>query len=326
MSQNLLYAVLALVFLLVAGAAVALGSLWSRRLSTRSRAMAGRLDVIAKTQRMATQDPLRKSGQQDLAAWLQWVLTYVPGLRALDVLIMRAGRHHKVANVLALSGGLGLLTWLLLMWLAGLQWALALAAGLFTAAMPTAYLKHLEKDRRQLFENQLPEALDFMTRALRAGHGLTVALGMVGDELPAPVGSEFKTTFDHINLGMSFDEALGDLAERIQSSDLNFLVIALTIQRKTGGNLAELLSTLSGTVRERIKLKGKIRVLASEGKLSGVMIGALPFVLGLILSFVNPVYMATLWTTPAGQKLVLAGLVMMMLGALWMWKIVQIKV
>jgi tight adherence protein B len=324
-SQNLLYAVLALVFLLVAGAAVALGSLWSRRLSGRSRAMSGRLDVIAQKQRAATQDPLRKSGQQDLATWLQWVLTYVPGLRALDVLIMRAGRHHKVANVLTLSAGLGLLAWLL-MWLAGLQWALALAAGLFTATMPTAYLKHLEKNRRLLFENQLPEALDFVTRALRAGHGLTVALGMVGDELPAPVGSEFKTTFDHINLGMSFDEAMGDLAERIQSSDLNFLVIALTIQRKTGGNLAELLSTLSGTVRERIKLKGKIRVLASEGKLSGVMIGALPFVLGLILSFVNPVYMATLWTTPAGQKLVLAGLVMMLLGALWMWKIVQIKV
>ena len=325
MSQNLLYAVLALVFLLVAGAAVALGSLWSRRLSGRSRAMSGRLDVIAQKQRAATQDPLRKSGQQDLATWLQWVLTYVPGLRALDVLIMRAGRHHKVANVLTLSAGLSLLAWLL-MWLAGLQWALALAAGLFTATMPTAYLKHLEKNRRLLFENQLPEALDFVTRALRAGHGLTVALGMVGDELPAPVGSEFKTTFDHINLGMSFDEAMGDLAERIQSSDLNFLVIALTIQRKTGGNLAELLSTLSGTVRERIKLKGKIRVLASEGKLSGVMIGALPFVLGLILSFVNPVYMATLWTTPAGQKLVLAGLVMMLLGALWMWKTVQIKV
>ena len=325
MSQNLLYALLVLVFLLVAGGAVALGSLWSRRLSGRSRAMSGRLDVIAQTQRTASQDPLRKSGQQDLANWLQWVLTHVPGLRALDVLIMRAGRHHTVANVLALSAGLGLLAWLLL-WLAGLQWALALGAGLFTAAMPTAYLKHLEKSRRLLFENQLPEALDFVTRALRAGHGLTVALGMVGNELPAPVGTEFKTTFDHINLGMSFDEAMGDLAERIQSSDLNFLVIALNIQRKTGGNLAELLSTLSGTVRERIKLKGKIRVLASEGKLSGVMIGALPFVLGLILSFVNPVYMATLWTTPAGQKLVLAGLVMMMLGALWMWKIVQIKV
>ena len=325
MSQNLLYALLVLVFLLVAGGAVALGSLWSRRLSGRSRAMSGRLDVIARTQRTASQDPLRKSGPQDLATWLQWLLTSVPGLRALNVLIMRAGRQHKVTHVLALSAGLGLLAWLLL-WLAGLQWALALGAGLFTAAMPTAYLKHLEKSRRLLFENQLPEALDFMTRALRAGHGLTVALGMVGNELPAPVGTEFKTTFDHINMGMSFDEAMGDLAERIQSNDLNFLVIALNIQRKTGGNLAELLSTLSGTVRERIKLKGKIRVLASEGKLSGVMIGALPFVLGLILSFVNPVYMATLWTTPAGQKLVLAGLVMMLLGALWMWKIVQIKV
>ena len=325
MSQNLLYALLVLVFLLVAGGAVALGSLWSRRLSGRSRAMSGRLDVIAQTQRTASQDPLRKSGPQDLATWLQWLLTSVPGLRALNVLIMRAGRQHKVTHVLALSAGLGLLAWLLL-WLAGLQWALALGAGLFTAAMPTAYLKHLEKNRRLLFENQLPEALDFVTRALRAGHGLTVALGMVGNELPAPVGTEFKTTFDHINMGMSFDEAMGDLAERIQSNDLNFLVIALNIQRKTGGNLAELLSTLSGTVRERIKLKGKIRVLASEGKLSGVMIGALPFVLGLILSFVNPVYMATLWTTPAGQKLVLAGLVMMLLGALWMWKIVQIKV
>jgi tight adherence protein B len=324
-SQNLLYALLVLVFLLVAGGAVALGSLWSRRLSGRSRAMSGRLDVIAQAQRTASQDPLRKSGPQDLATWLQWLLTSVPGLRALNVLIMRAGRQHKVTHVLALSAGLGLLAWLLL-WLAGLQWALALGAGLFTAAMPTAYLKHLEKNRRLLFENQLPEALDFVTRALRAGHGLTVALGMVGNELPAPVGTEFKTTFDHINMGMSFDEAMGDLAERIQSNDLNFLVIALNIQRKTGGNLAELLSTLSGTVRERIKLKGKIRVLASEGKLSGVMIGALPFVLGLILSFVNPVYMATLWTTPAGQKLVLAGLVMMLLGALWMWKIVQIKV
>ncbi len=325
MSQNLLYALLVLVFLLVAGGAVALGSLWSRRLSGRSRAMSGRLDVIAQAQRTASQDPLRKSGPQDLATWLQWLLTSVPGLRALNVLIMRAGRQHKVTHVLALSAGLGLLAWLLL-WLAGLQWALALGAGFFTAAMPTAYLKHLEKSRRLLFENQLPEALDFVTRALRAGHGLTVALGMVGNELPAPVGTEFKTTFDHINMGMSFDEAMGDLAERIQSNDLNFLVIALNIQRKTGGNLAELLSTLSGTVRERIKLKGKIRVLASEGKLSGVMIGALPFVLGLILSFVNPVYMATLWTTPAGQKLVLAGLVMMLLGALWMWKIVQIKV
>ena len=114
MSQNLLYAVLALVFLLVAGAAMAIGSFWSRRLSKGSRAMSGRLDVIARKQRTATPDPLRKSGQRDLATWLQWVLTLAPGLRALDALIMRAGRHHTVAHVLALSAGLGLLACLLL--------------------------------------------------------------------------------------------------------------------------------------------------------------------------------------------------------------------
>jgi tight adherence protein B len=183
-----------------------------------------------------------------------------------------------------------------------------------------------EKNRRLRFEEQLPEALDFMTRALRAGHGLSVAIGMVGDELPDPVGPEFKTVFEHIKLGMAFGDAMGQMAERINSSDLNFLVIALMIQRKTGGNLTELLTTLSKTVRERIKLKGKIRVLASEGKLSGIMIGSLPFALGGILSVLNPIYMSTLWTTTTGQMLMLVNLGMIFIGAVWMWKIVQIKV
>jgi tight adherence protein B len=324
-NPNLLYATLALVFLLVAGGAVALGSLWRRRLSGRSRALSGRLNAIALSQRENEQDRLQKSGSQDETGWLPWALSHVPGLEALGGLIRRAGRQHRVAHVMALSVGLGLLACLLLT-VSGLHWGLAMTAAGLPAGLPTAYLMHLEKKRRLAFEGQLPEALDFMMRALRAGHGLSAALGMVGDELPQPVGSEFKITFDHINLGMSFDDALADMAQRIQSNDLNFFVIALTLQRKTGGNLTELLNNLSRTVRERIKLKGKIRVLASEGKLSGLMIGALPFVLGLILTAINPVYMATLWTTPTGQKLVLAGLVMMALGALWMWKIVQIKV
>lgn len=165
-----------------------------------------------------------------------------------------------------------------------------------------------------------------MTRALRSGFGLTVALGMVGDELPAPIGPEFKHGFDQISIGLSFDEAMADMAERLQSSDLNFLVIALVIHRQTGGNLTELLTALARTVRERIKLKGKVRVLASEGRLSGLLIGALPLLLAAILSAVNPTYMAGLWLTPAGQTLVGVGLGLMAAGGVWMWQIVQIRV
>lgn len=326
MSENLRYAILSLVFLLAGGAVVAVALLWSRRLSANSRALSGRLDAIAQSRRKDKQDRLLKSGPARQAPWLRWLLAHAPGVQKLGLLLRRSGSHQSVGEVMALSAGLGLVSWLLPMWLFGLPWMMPLAAALLMFCLPTAYLLHLEKKRRLRFEDQLPEALDFMTRALRAGHGLSVAMGMVGDELPDPVGTEFKTTFDHINLGMSFDDALAELADRIHSNDLNFLVIALTIQRKTGGNLTELLSTLSKTVRERIKLKGKIRVLASEGKLSGLMIGGLPFVLGTVLSIINPVYMSTLWTTPSGQKLVLAGLVMMLLGGLWMWKIVQIKV
>jgi tight adherence protein B len=127
-------------------------------------------------------------------------------------------------------------------------------------------------------------------------------------------------------VGMGFGEAMGDMAQRVHSQDLNFLVIALTIQRKTGGNLSELLTSLAKTMRERVKLKGKVRVLASEGRLSGLMIGALPFVLGCMLTLINPTYMSTLWTTESGRTALVVGLTMLALGGLWMWKIVQIKV
>jgi len=326
MTENLLYAGLALIFLLVAGGAIALSRFWTARFSANSRALSSRLREIALRRREDAQSQLQKSSTGLQTVWLQWILAHAPGVHGLGLLLMRSGSTHTVAEVMALSAGLGLLAWLLLTFLLNAPWVMSVPFGMVAFSLPWAYLMQREKKRRLRFEEQLPEALDFMTRALRAGHGLSVAIGMVGDELPDPVGPEFKTVFEHIKLGMAFGDAIGQMAERINSSDLNFLVIALMIQRKTGGNLTELLTTLSQTVRERIKLKGKIRVLASEGKLSGIMIGSLPFALGGILSVLNPIYMSTLWTTKTGQMLMLVNLGMIFIGAVWMWKIVQIKV
>ena len=326
MTENLLYAGFALIFLLVAGAAIALSTLWTRRFSATSRALSSRLREIALRRRADAPSQLLRSGTGLQTVWLRWILAHAPGVQGLGHLLTRSGSTHTVAEVMALSAGLGLLVWLSLSFLLKAPWVMSVPFGMVFFSLPWAYLLQREKKRRLRFEEQLPEALDFMTRALRAGHGLSVAIGMVGDELPDPVGPEFKTVFEHIKLGMAFGDAMAQMAERVNSSDLNFLVIALMIQRKTGGNLTELLTTLSQTVRERIKLKGKIRILASEGKLSGIMIGSLPFALGGILSVLNPFYMSTLWTTPTGQMLMLVNLVMILVGAVWMWKIVQIKV
>lgn len=325
MSQDLLFAFLALVFLGVSSLALGLANLWGRRWSRRGRALHRRLAAIA-AHRRRTVRVLDKDASEHLPHGLAIALTRVPGMAWVYGVVRRSGTGRSLLSVLGWSGGLcagmGLLTLVLTPLPAG--WAVGFAA--VGAAAPVLWLQRVASQRRVRFESQLPEALDFMTRALRSGFGLTVALGMVGDEFPAPIGVEFKQGFDQISIGMSFDDAMADMADRLQSSDLNFLVIALVIHRQTGGNLTELLTSLAHTVRERIKLKGKVRVLASEGRLSGLLIGALPFLLAAILSMVNPGYMSSLWLTPAGQTLVGAGLILMAVGGLWMWKIVQIRV
>jgi tight adherence protein B len=149
---------------------------------------------------------------------------------------------------------------------------------------------------------------------------------MVGDELPAPINKEFKTVFEEINFGLPFNDAMSNFAIRVNSNDVSFLVVGLVIQREAGGNLIGLLENLAKTVRDRMILNGKVRVLASEGKYSGILLSVLPFLLGGILAFINPKYMALLWTTDIGQSLMISGLMLMSLGALWMWKITRIKV
>jgi len=177
------------------------------------------------------------------------------------------------------------------------------------------------------FDAQLPDALDLMARALKAGHALPGSLQMVATEFDEPIGGEFAKVVEEVNFGMSVEDALQNMTKRFgSSSDLKFFAIAVMIQRETGGNLAEILESISRVIRERFKLMGTIRTLAAEGKLSAIILVAIPFFVAFALSIMNPKYISVLVTDPTGKAMVFIALIMMALGIFVMKKIIQIKV
>lgn len=182
------------------------------------------------------------------------------------------------------------------------------------------------KKRVDRIERQFPEALDLMSRAMRAGHAFPTAVKMVADEMPAPLGHDFRLLFDEMNYGVPTNEALLHLADRVPVPDVSYFVIAVMIQRESGGNLAELLDKISAIVRERLKLLGEVRTLSAEGRLSAVILTSLPFGVALAVNLVNPKFMAVLWTDPMGLKVVGGAMFLMLLGILWMRKIIRIRV
>ncbi|MEZ5645226.1 MAG: type II secretion system F family protein [Burkholderiaceae bacterium] len=255
----------------------------------------------------------------------QRLLMGMPRVHQLDRVMLQAGDRNTVSyflGVCAMLGLAGLLVGLVLRW----PWFLMVPiAALLTVAPFFLLLRRRDRRLRQI-EAQLPDALDLMSRAMRAGHAFPVALAMVGSEAPQPVASEFRITSDEIGFGVSAESALSNLAVRVPSADVRYFVMAVTIQRETGGNLAELLAKLAALVRERFKLFAKVRVLAAEGKLSAWILTLLPFAVAMTIFVVNPKYIMTLFTDPAGLLLVYGALGMMVLGIFFMWRIIDIKV
>ena len=180
--------------------------------------------------------------------------------------------------------------------------------------------------RIELIERQFPEALDLMGRAMRAGHSFPSAVKMVADEMAEPLGHDFRILFDEMNYGVPANEALVHLAERVPVSDVSYFVVAVMIQRESGGNLAELLDKISIIVRDRLKLLGEVRTLSAEGRLSAIILTALPFGVGLVVNLLNPEFMAVLWHDPLGLRMVGVAVFMMVLGILWMRSIIRIRV
>lgn len=207
-----------------------------------------------------------------------------------------------------------------------LGWLIGISLPFVLATIPFVFLQRKIAVRRRKFDEQFPEALGMMARALQAGGSLTSALGLAASELSDPCSTEFKQTTDEINFGVGFNQAIANMADRIQSQDLNFFITALTIQRDTGGNLSELLNGLAYTIRERQKLTQKVQIISAEGRLSGNVLIALPFAMAATLTAINPDYMNFLWSTEAGQRLVYICIVMMAIGAFTIRRVVNLKI
>ena len=202
----------------------------------------------------------------------------------------------------------------------------ALLLGLLLGATPFVYVLQKRRQRFNKFEEELPEALNLMVSALRAGHSLVAALGLVGSESPDPIGSEFKICCDEQNYGLELRTALDNLVSRAPLQDVRIVTTAILIQKESGGNLAEVLDKTAYVIRERFRLKRQVRIHTAQGRLTGWILSFLPIVLGIALYFVNPDHMSLLWKRDIGVKLMYAAGIMTTTGALIIRKIVRMDV
>lgn len=193
-------------------------------------------------------------------------------------------------------------------------------------SLPFVWLWWKRNTRLKKFAAQLPEAMELVARALRAGHSLAAGLHVVADEMPDPIAKEFGRVYEEQNLGVSLEDALGHMCDRVPNLDLRFFVTSVNIQRQTGGDLAEILDRIGHVIRERFKILGQVKALTAEGRLSGVVLIAMPIGLFLMMLHMKPDYVELLWTDPLGRKMSAGAIVLMLIGAYAIKKIVDIKV
>lgn len=256
---------------------------------------------------------------------LNRIAVMVPARKDLELRLYRAGLAMAPERFLLISGGLAFAGWFsCAVFLEDI--GLAIVAGLAAGVLPWIQLGRLLAQRRDAFEKQFPDALDLLIRALRAGHSLTSAFVMVGEELPDPLGGEFAQLADEIQFGRSHREALANMAYRVDSEDLPFFITAISIQQETGSNLAEVLENLANVMRERFKLFGKLRALTAMGRATANLLAAWPVITFLALYVSNPEYLAPLWEEDMGHMLIGICVLMVVFGYLLCRKMATIKV
>ena len=323
--DNLLIAFSVLVFAAVILVLEA-GYLWwsvahgdeARRIARRLSIMAG---VAAPEQRISILKQRHFSQIEALDHFLkQRALAF-----ALDKLLQQSGLSWSVGQVLGMSCAL-LLSAVLLVQALLLPWFLEWAVALLVATLPLALIFRARRARLLRIEVQLPEACDFIARALRAGHSLGNVLQMAGAELPEPLSGELRAVHAEVNYGVPLHDALHGMADRIPLTDLRYMVVAIVIQRESGGNLAEILHNISHIVRERLKLVARVRVLSAEGRMSAWILGLLPFCVGAAMSISSPGYIRLLWTDPVGVRLMWYALAMLLVGVLWLRAVIRIRI
>jgi tight adherence protein B len=291
----------------------------AQRIARRLRLMSGGREGAGE------QISILKQRRYAKAALAERWLRRLPRADALDRLLQQSGKRWTVARFLQFTLAWPVVLWFLMRVLHFTQTftVLGMLAG---ACLPYLALLRARRRRLEKIEEQLPEAADFLARAMRAGHAFANAMQMIGEEFPDPISGEFRAAYEEINYGVPMNVALQNLGMRIPLTDLRYLVIAVLIQRESGGNLAELLGNISRIIRERLKLIGQVRVLSAEGRMSAWILGVLPFGVGSVMMSVNPGYISQLWLDPAGTRMLWCSFFMLIIALFWMRAIIRIRV
>jgi tight adherence protein B len=326
MSDNFFLILSVLVVLAVVLLFEGLYLVWNTYRGPQAKKIEQRLRVLsASSDASAQAQVLRQRMLSDLPVMARLLLR-VPRVHQLDRMILQADLRWTVSRLLLSGAALGLAAYLACaIVLRQGSLATALAVAVLTLA-PLAYMLRRRAKRLRKLEQQLPDALDLLTRSLRAGHSFGAGLQMIGQEMADPIAGEIRFVHEEINFGVSLEQALINLSVRVPIRDLRYFVVAVLIQRESGGNLTEVLGKLSHLIRQRLKLYWRIRVLSAEGRLSAWVLGLLPFALAALMNFFNPAFMAPLWQDPLGITIVRNMLLMMAFGVLVLWKITRIRV
>ena len=315
-----------LVFVVVAVAAFALGSLVDQR-NAQARLIKERLASERKAPELAA--------EEELALLRDEQLSEIP---AIDALLRRSARVTDIQKMLAQAGmSIRAGNFLGLSALAGvaatfLAYALtkraevAWVAMLIGFALPYSYASYRRSKRFEKFEELFPEAIDTLARAVRAGHAFTTALEMITDEVAEPVSGEFRQLYEEQKFGMPVRDALLNLTERVPLVDIKFFVTAVMLQRETGGNLAEILDNLSYVIRERFKIQRQVRVYTAQGRLTMALLMGMPPIIIVVMMVLNPSFIRPLFSDPIGHTLLVAGITLQTIGYFVIRKIIRIQV
>jgi len=257
--------------------------------------------------------------------WFNRLLLKIPLMRKIDLLLDQSGSRHPLGIFVLLSCLLMFVGYLLCS-LVMRNVLMSIVGVLVLGSLPFFYIIIKKRRRMEKFQEQLPEAMELVARALKAGQAFSGGLKMVADESGDPIGTEFSKILDELNFGVGVPDALKNLAKRIDCPDLKFFVISVLIQRESGGNLAEILENISYLIRERFKLHGRVRTLAAEGKISAYVLIAIPFLLATFMYLVQPNYITLLITDPIGRIMLGSAFLMMVIGIFVMRKMILFRI
>jgi len=324
MSIVITAAVFVAVLCILEGVALVLRNRWDPEARRVQRQLKTLLDETGNPDIQQSTDITRKRTLSSIPS-LNSILVRIPHLSRIDNLLLQSNFKYPT-SVFILSSLLLAFIGFFVGHLASNTLLLSVPFALLIGLIPYFIASAGRRRRMRKFERQLPDALDLVARSLRAGHAFSGGLQMVADEFDRPLGIEFQRTIVQINLGVSIEQALKNLALRIDCPDLKFFAVSVIIQRESGGNLAEILESIASLIRGRFKLRGRIRTLTAEGKLSAGILIAIPFLVAFTLFFLNREYITVLSTDPTGRMLVVIALLMMGLGIAWMKKMITLKV